>query len=475
MAEKLETLVARLEAAVSKLELKSTGSADAAGEDEESPSVIAFGDFLDADVTTFFDAASKIGGAVKQQATQVFDAFRAQREFLVAVSKCKKPSAADFQVALKPTSDPMVAAQDMKDNRSEHKNHLALVSEGIGALGWVTMAPTPGPYVKEMLDAALFYGNKILVETKRAPEHVAYFNSFRDMLNNLASYIKDHHRTGIQWNASGIELKEFLASGGSKQAATSAAPAPVAGIPAPPPPPSVSMLQNVAPATGGANPGALFAELNKGGAITKGLKKVTDDMKAKNRADRSGVVSELPKKTPVSTASGKRAPAKPPRFEKEGNKWYIENQVDNETIEVDSDSMKNAAYIFGCSGKARRTVVQLKNKLNAVTVDSCSKTSVVIDEVIGSIEIVNCKSVEVQVSVAVPIITIDKCSACTLYLMSEKAMEAEIITSKNDSLNVITPGKSEDDDMVETPVPEQYCTKLVDGKWVTTPVEHASG
>jgi len=54
-------------------------------------------------------------------------------------------------------------------------------------------------------------------------------------------------------------------------------------------------------------------------------------------------------------------------------------------------------------------------------------------------------------------------------------MEAEIITSKNDSLNVITPGKSEDDDMVETPVPEQYCTKLVDGKWVTTPVEHASG
>jgi len=33
------------------------------------------------------------------------------------------------------------------------------VSEGIPALGWVTMEPKPAPFVKEMSDAAQFYTN----------------------------------------------------------------------------------------------------------------------------------------------------------------------------------------------------------------------------------------------------------------------------------------------------------------------------
>lgn len=44
------------------------------------------------------------------------------------------------------------------------------------------------------------------------------------------------------------------------------------------------------------NVNALFAELNKGDAITQGLKKVTADMKSKNRADRSGHVTDQPKR-----------------------------------------------------------------------------------------------------------------------------------------------------------------------------------
>ena len=39
-----------------------------------------------------------------------------------------------------------------------------------------------------------------------------------------------------------------------------------------------------------ANP--LFASLNQGGNVTKGLKKVTKDMKTKNRADRFVIIYE---------------------------------------------------------------------------------------------------------------------------------------------------------------------------------------
>lgn len=58
-------------------------------------------------------------------------------------------------------------------------------------------------------------------------------------------------------------------------------------------------------------------------------------------------------------------------------------------------------------------------KYTNILADSCSKTSIVVDEVIGSIELVNCKSVELQVSVAVPIINVDKSSACTIYLLGD--------------------------------------------------------
>ena len=38
----------------------------------------------------------------------------------------------------------------------------------------------------------------------------------------------------------------------------------------------------------------MFQELNQGDKITSGLRKVTDDMKTKNRADRGGLVPDAP-------------------------------------------------------------------------------------------------------------------------------------------------------------------------------------
>ena len=37
-------------------------------------------------------------------------------------------------------------------------------SESVSALGWVVVAPTPAPYIKEMNDAGQFYTNRYLDE-----------------------------------------------------------------------------------------------------------------------------------------------------------------------------------------------------------------------------------------------------------------------------------------------------------------------
>ena len=64
-----------------------------------------------------------------------------------------------------------------KSRRSDFFNHLSAIryeplffclkcpitntySESVSALGWVVVAPTPAPYIKEMNDAGQFYTNR---------------------------------------------------------------------------------------------------------------------------------------------------------------------------------------------------------------------------------------------------------------------------------------------------------------------------
>ena len=92
----------------------------------------------------------------------------------------------------------------------------------------------------------------------------------------------------------------------------------------------------------------------QGDAVTSRLKRVTDDMKTKNRADRSGVVpvSASPAKG-AATAGVSRAaaaPRGPPRFELEaGRKWVVENQIGNRGIVIEDTDPKQTVYIYGCT------------------------------------------------------------------------------------------------------------------------------
>lgn len=55
--------------------------------------------------------------------------------------------------------------------------------------------------------------------------------------------------------------------------------------------------------------------------------------------------------------------------------------------------MKQAVYIYRCEN----SVIKIKGKVNSVTVDSCKKTSVVFDNLLAQVEVINSQSIEVQV------------------------------------------------------------------------------
>lgn len=143
-------------------------------------------------LTTFVRLAGDIGGLVHSISEATFEAVRTQRQFLVVASQSRSPSKETLQELLRPTSDHIAKIQSLreKNRTSEHFNHLSAISESIPALGWVAVAPTPGPYVKEMKDASQFYTNKVLVAYKdKDKKHVDWAKAWVEFLTELQAYV----------------------------------------------------------------------------------------------------------------------------------------------------------------------------------------------------------------------------------------------------------------------------------------------
>ncbi|XP_059087637.1 adenylyl cyclase-associated protein 1-like isoform X5 [Tigriopus californicus] len=458
--------LATLQKTVEDLEL-SLGKGGASGTSTEdlSAHVSAFDDIVAGPFNSFLALSTKIGGDVASQGRMVSDALRAQREFLVIVSKSKLPGQNDLQKLLKPTSDKINEIQTYRESnrRSEFFNHLSAISESIPALGWVTVSPAPSPFVKEMNDAGQFYANRVLKDWKEKDKtHVEWTKAWSQALADLQAYVKQYHTTGLVWNAKGGNAMSLSGAGGS------AATGPAGGPPLPPPPPPPGLFDDIKKDDGGSvniARNALFDEINRGGEVTKGLKKVTADMQThKNPNLRSNTEKPIPGKKPAGLGKPANAPTppvtKPPKFELDGKKWIVEYFKNNPNIEIEQTETNQSVYVFRCEG----STIKVGGKCNNIILDGCKKTAIVFDNVVSSCEFINCQSVQMQVLGKVPTISVDKTDGCQMFL-SKDSMDTEIITAKSTEMNVMIPNG---DDFVEQPVPEQFKTKIQGTKLTTT-------
>uniref|UniRef100_A0A8B9LE60 C-CAP/cofactor C-like domain-containing protein n=1 Tax=Astyanax mexicanus TaxID=7994 RepID=A0A8B9LE60_ASTMX len=354
-----------------------------------------------------------------------------------------------------------------EQNRSSpHFNHLSAVSESVPALGWVAMSPKPGPYVKEMQDAAMFYTNRVLKDYKEKDKtHVDWVKAYLSIWTELQTYIKQHHTTGLVWNKTG----PVASASGAPSAPSGGAPPPP---PPGPPPPPMDLNQSAGGGdTASTNRNALFASLNKGSDITKGLKHVSDDQKTHknpNLRSQAGPVHTGPKPFTAPRPTATTAPARklPPVLELDGKKWKVENQEGAQGLVISDTELKQVVYAFKCNN----STLQVKGKINSITIDNCKKMGLVFDDVVGIIEVINCKDVKVQVMGKVPTISINKTDGCHVYL-SKDSLSCEIVSAKSSEMNVLVPGK--DGDYTEIPVPEQFKTVWDGSKLVTTATEIA--
>ncbi|NWX31858.1 CAP2 protein, partial [Notiomystis cincta] len=446
-------LMERLEKAVTRLESLFSDSHRSGGMECDgingvngsvAPYVEAFDRLLNGSVAEFLRYSKILEGDVKTHAEMVRAAFQAQRSFLVLASQCQEP-------------------QEVRKVTWSFKGLLHL--EACFHFYKHGASPKPGPYVKEMNDAATFYTNRVLKDYKNSDtRHVDWVKSYLNIWSELQAYIKEHHTTGLTWSKTGpvaspMSMRSVLSSGSC-----------LSPPPPPPPPPGPPPIfdKETAKDEGTASRSALFAQLNQGEAITKGLRHVSDDQKThKNpslRAQGPSVRSPTKSHTPSPT-SPKNSPQQnhAPVLELEGKKWRVEYQEDKNDLVINNTELKQVAYIFKCN----KSTLQIKGKINSITIDNCKKFGLVFDNVVGIVEVINSRDIQIQVMGKVPTISINKTEGCHIYL-SEESLDCEIVSAKSSEMNILIP---QDGDYKEFPVPEQFKTAWDGSKLVTEPAE----
>lgn len=384
--------------------------------------------------------SADIGPDVKTQCDLLIAAFKTVSDFIQSAASMPKLSESQMSSVLNPCAAAIQKVVEYKDaNRSSADfNHLAAIAESASALGWVAMSGKPSTYIEEMSEAGKFYSNRILKDFKDKDEkRVQWVHALTDLWNQLKAYTSAKYPSGLIWGTAGSH------------------PPSSGGAPPPPPPPPCPEPSESSTQPTGPDTRALFAEINRGDAASRGLRKVKTQKNSEHAA--GGVVSSGAKKTvapAIPARPDQRKAVEQPKVEKIGNKWNVQYFVGDRDVTVEVKEKKETVYVYKC----QNTCVKIKGKVNSIVLDSCKKTSLVFETVISTIDVINCQAVLVQVTGVVPTINIDKTDGCQVYL-NEESKDVDIITAKSSEMNILVPVG--DGDYTEYNVPEQFKTKFV--------------
>ena len=182
--------------------------------------------------------------------------------------------------------------------------------------------------MKDTVGASDFWANKIRKEYRgnesaEGKAHLQFCDALKELVNDLAGYLKEYHLSGLAWNPHGTDFTEAkvgqVGGGGTNKKAE-----------------PVTATSSAAPSGGG---GGIFDELKKkqaGDSAATGLKKVTRDQQTWRKEYKKVDNVEIPKQSTNAAATTTSKPAVkndkplgPPKceYQDRGCKWNVENQT----------------------------------------------------------------------------------------------------------------------------------------------------
>ncbi|OAA44372.1 Adenylate cyclase-associated CAP [Metarhizium rileyi] len=436
-------------------------------------SIEEFQQLINASVGKYVKISNELGGMVAKQAAEVLKAFQEQTKFLLLTTKATKPDESTYQTIMKPTNDALIAVNELRESNRPDPMYanLSAVADGIMMLAWVAIDNRPYKHVEESFSSAQFFGNRVLKDQKdKDPKQAEWVQSFYQLFRDLADYVQHNFPSGVTWNAKGDPAQDVVESFLKPHAAPTLDAGSVAARPPPPPPgpPPVldiktESLPKALASSGGFD--AVFSELNKGSAVTEGLRKVdkmdmthkNPSLRADNAVDRGGSSrgkSPAPGKKPKPESMRVKKPA---RKELDGNKWTIENYDKTiEPIEIDT-TLTQSVLISRCNN----TTVIIKGKANQITVENSTRLSLVVDTLVSTVDVIKAQNFALQVIGTLPTVMLDQVDGGQVYF-SKESIKTKVFTRP-------------DDDYKEVPLPSQICSHYDESKgdFINEIVAHA--
>lgn len=429
LLDRLETVTQRLERVARKL--------GGGGDEGETPEYVTTYDKI---VTTEGAALVSATEALKfpeDIVGQIKNAFTNIQSLIRRLPNSKKPSPTDLMGFLKPTSSAISETDRIKyrgKNFKKFGNHYKAAYEFVNQFQWVVQAPLPAKFCASQQDSVDFNLNRVLKDNKDETTK-AWIRALKAFAKKQSEYVKEFFKTGLTWNPKGTDLASSEETKSNTSSNTT----------------TTTTTTSDKPKKQG-DTGQLFSQLNRGniGAKGFGLKKVKDNQKTKYRKNRTGVVKMKTQPKKKTRNKGK------PNMTKRGFRLLVEN-YDEGVFEVDKADLKSNVYITMCDN----TVIEIKKKVKSVTIDNCVKCRIFVSDVVSTIELVNCKSVKIICRGQTPSVAVDKSMSPTIIL-TRKAYEnpPNIFTSNISAMNIQLPGKTDKDDNIELPIPEQFETKI---------------
>jgi adenylyl cyclase-associated protein len=275
------------------------------------------------------------------------------------------------------------------------------------------------------------------------------------LLQGLLEYVKEYYKCGITWNnIKGVPVSEFkpVSQPENKSVETTSSPE-SASV-------GVTAKGEALPQQNPVGQGNLFAELNKGGSITSGLKTVTKDMQTWRKEYKGDAApAPLVKSTSTSNNASKEIVKGNPKveFQEIGSKWNVENIANKEEV-INITSHKETVYIYGCIN----ATITISGKCKSVIIDSCKRSKVYVGNVMASVEIVNAQRMQLFCSEKISSVAIDKTDGIVVHLPAS-SLDSTIVASKSSEMNISWPGGA-DGEVIERPIPEQYVHRVDDNR-----------
>ena len=179
-------------------------------------SIKSFDKFIHQSVYPFADVCDDLGG-MKDFGKLITETFEGMRYILVLASRSKKPEgelATELQPYMTGISEGIKSIRALRLDR-DYDSHLKAIFEMLSCVSWVYMtAPNlPAPFIRECIGSSDFWSNRIRKDFKgkdddKAKAQIEFCDKLKKLMTDLATYVENNHKTGLEFNPKGVSLAE---------------------------------------------------------------------------------------------------------------------------------------------------------------------------------------------------------------------------------------------------------------------------